>query len=68
MTKKHYEAIADAISREARMWHSDSKYAFVCQNIADSLADYFCKDNPLFNRVKFMQRISDNIAKTKSQT
>jgi hypothetical protein len=61
MTKKHYEAIADAISHEATTWHADTKYAFVCQNIADNLADYFQKENPLFNRQKFMQRISDNI-------
>lgn len=63
MTKKHYEAIAAIIANEARQWEPTSHYAQGIQNMADALADYFAKDNPLFSRDKFMKAISDQVAK-----
>lgn len=61
MTKKHYEAIATILGNEAVKWNANSKHAFAIQGIADALADFFERENKLFQRDLFMSRISDII-------
>jgi len=46
MTKKHYEAIAKVLADQP----SSLNKKLICLN----LAAFFSKDNPLFNRSKFL--------------
>jgi len=56
LTKKHYEAIA----RIAKQWMDDAEQYdresvdMVCWQ-ACNLADYFAKDNPRFDRARFLK-------------
>jgi len=49
MTKKNYEALADALSSGA----TNYGFEFVVDNVADVLAS----DNPRFDRSKFVNRV-----------
>lgn len=53
MTKKDYIAIADAIKR-ARTG-ADKEERFAIDIVADNIADVFQKDNPRFNRQRFLE-------------
>lgn len=55
MTKKHYEAIATQVKLEAEEWKADSTAAHAVSNMAYRLADIFSKDNPKFQRERFIQ-------------
>lgn len=60
MTKKNYEAIAQTISDEFEATMSKSSPDFIrgaaygVEETAKSLADYFKRDNPRFDREKFL--------------
>jgi len=49
--QQHYEAIA-AIIQEERIVYG---YPQPCRRFATKLADYFAKDNPRFDREKFLE-------------
>lgn len=56
LTRKHYEAIAEILSEHK----DDSQYSTVIderrvESISLSLADYFEKDNPRFDRDRFLE-------------
>jgi len=62
MTKKHFKAIADIIYIQHKeyisQYNKDNNYADgygqSCQDIANELTDYFAKENPRFDRDKFL--------------
>lgn len=60
MTKKHFEAIARTIRDEfeATLPSSDPEFirgaAYALEETAKSLADYFARENPRFNRAQFL--------------
>jgi hypothetical protein len=56
MTKKNYEALADALAFGA----DDYGFEFV----ADKVADVLAADNPRFDRDKFMDRVFKDVPQT----
>lgn len=64
MTKKHFEAIA-AIIHQANIFDTDPAAGFdegysvgiedCASLIAESMADYFAKENPSFDRKRFLK-------------
>ena len=54
MTKKHYEAIAEAIADVIRPYDERAVQSLVYE-IIDNLADFFEQDNPKFDRQRFME-------------
>lgn len=61
MTRKDYKKIAEAISFELRVSkrledkHSRSAAVLATEQVAQSLANVLERDNPLFNRGKFLK-------------
>lgn len=59
-TRKHYAAMADLVSSRVKQMsverHPCQSYAqrSIAQ-MAQEMADYFAKDNPKFNRAKFLE-------------
>ena len=57
MTKKHYEAIAKAIRTyqpdDSRYYYDEVVCDFV--RMCEQMADFFQKDNPKFDRTKFLE-------------
>jgi len=60
-TRQHYEAIAgifaktiDPGDRTDKISPNEYTYA-VLESMGDDLADYFAKDNPRFDRKKFLE-------------
>lgn len=49
-TKQHYEAIAEIIHSRTISWEVAEEIRY----IAIDLADYFQRDNPRFNRGRFL--------------
>jgi len=57
-TKQHYKAIAEIISIASGHVGDDSCYDVLLDcpdSIAPALADYFAKDDPNFDRKKFIE-------------
>jgi len=57
MTKKHFEAISKVLSKyqATPLYESDYSDYRTAAHIAEDLADYFEKENPKFQREKFLQ-------------
>jgi hypothetical protein len=67
MTKKHFEAIARIIKANmdhAKTWDDAAAgfdegygvgFGMGAQTVADDLADYFAKENPRFDRDRFLK-------------
>lgn len=57
-TEKHYKAIADIIAAESTRFditeEDDTEGKLTCMVLAGKLAEYFGKDNPRFDRGKFL--------------
>ena len=54
-TKQHYKAIAEIIKDEKDNWGSNPTQVHIAiAEIAKDLAAYFAKDNPHFDRQKFL--------------
>jgi hypothetical protein len=51
LTKRDYNTIALILYN---VWASSDDYEHLVDEIADNLADYFEKDNPNFNRERFL--------------
>lgn len=57
-TRQHYKAIAEIIKAQKDLTGVFAGKQFAAQKIDDiatGLADYFAKDNPRFDRDKFLQ-------------
>jgi hypothetical protein len=54
MTRKDYKLIASVIKACASDWKEKSQSAIVCDNLANAMADELAKDNPAFDRSRFM--------------
>jgi hypothetical protein len=60
-TRQHYEAIAEMVydqHQEANQFFDESMRGIaigIVRHMATSLADYFAKDNPRFDREKFLE-------------
>lgn len=60
MTKKHFEAIAQTLRDEfeATLPSADPEFirgaAYALEETAKSLADYFARENPRFDRDRFL--------------
>jgi hypothetical protein len=55
MSKRHFEAIAAVIAGDlASHRHNDSAY-YAIRNVALSMADLFRRENPRFDRVRFLR-------------
>jgi hypothetical protein len=55
MGKKHYEEIAEIIRSEWSSGCLDPMAYEAIDNISKNLADFFAKNNPKFNRAKFLK-------------
>lgn len=55
MTKKDYELIARKLNDIAGMYDLHTPQNSLLWTVADNLADGFKKQNPRFNRLKFLQ-------------
>lgn len=53
-TRRHYQAIADAIDSERARFDDDGACRFGVECAAESLAALFAEDNPRFDRARFM--------------
>ena len=56
-TRQHYKAIAEIIREQkehVRVFTGHMMAEAACKDIAAQLADYFAKDNPRFDREKFL--------------
>ena len=54
MTKKHFQAVADAIKSERAIWAGDKKGENALLGITEALAREFKSINPRFDRARFM--------------
>lgn len=58
MTKKHYELIASVINGaviSASEYGNEDDIAFIKESVAEPMADALEKDNPKFDRAKFLE-------------
>ncbi|MDP1614798.1 MAG: hypothetical protein Q8L68_03285 [Methylococcales bacterium] len=61
MTKKHFKAIAEIISKQVSDWTVAEETEFgegyntATEHLAQGLADYLATQSPLFNREKFLK-------------
>lgn len=53
LTKKHFVAIAEILEAERSIQRDISAARIAVSAITFSLADYFAKENPRFNRAEF---------------
>ena len=54
-TRQHHQAIAEIFANETEdMYQTHSEYISVC-NLAESFCDKFLRDNPDFNRERFLK-------------
>lgn len=53
--KRHYEVIAEALREARRMDPGNVGYASALDTAAGKLADEFRRDNPKFNRDRFLE-------------
>lgn len=54
MSKKHYIAVAAILASHSEIATYGAKFVHISATIAHELADYFAKDNPNFNRSRFL--------------
>ena len=57
-TRQHYKAIAAIIKETSDMHDHPNLYAWMAtdtEGLAGKLADYFAKNNPRFDREKFLE-------------
>jgi len=57
MSRKDYVAIAEAIRGEVETWESDFPESLgleAIQGVIEAIADVFAKDNPNFNKLRFV--------------
>jgi hypothetical protein len=57
VTKKDFEVIADILVGDLACTQRNSVAWYKIKSITDSLADYFGKVNPKFDRQKFYERV-----------
>ena len=55
VTKQHFEAIARIIRKEAFSQACDGFQYIGLENLTDELAEYFEKQNPQFDRIRFLK-------------
>jgi hypothetical protein len=53
-TRRHFEAVADAIDGAREGFEADGACMFAVEVVADSLAALFAEDNPRFKRDRFL--------------
>ena len=55
MSKKHYEAVARVIREERESWEGNGQVQSALSYVTVGLALAFAKDNPAFDRNKFLE-------------
>ncbi len=65
MTKKHYEKIADAISRYTT-YEGSPEYSLYYEGLIDTLIEVFESDNPLFKKNIFRKKSRPRCSRNKS--